>query len=82
MSFFTAYLDEIKDRKTQGLSPKPIEDSELALEVIAKIKDVKNEYNEYREQSLEYFIYNTLPGTTNAAGVKAEFLKEIILGNC
>ena len=82
MSFFTAYLDEIKDRKTQGLSPKPIEDSELALEVIAQIKDVKNEYNEYREQSLEYFIYNTLPGTTNAAGVKAEFLKEIILGNC
>ena len=79
MSFFTAYLDEIKDRKTQGLSPKPIEDSELALEVIAQIKDVKNEY---REQSLEYFIYNTLPGTTNAAGVKAEFLKEIILGNC
>ena len=79
MSFFTAYLDEIKDRKTQGLSPKPIEDRELALEVIAQIKDVKNEY---REQSLEYFIYNTLPGTTNAAGVKAEFLKEIILGNC
>ena len=79
MSFFTAYLDEIKDRKTQGLSPKPIEDSELALEVIAQIKDVKTEY---REQSLEYFIYNTLPGTTNAAGVKAEFLKEIILGNC
>ena len=79
MSFFTAYLDEIKDRKTQGLSPKPIEDSELALEVIAQIKDVKNEH---REQSLEYFIYNTLPGTTNAAGVKAEFLKEIILGNC
>ena len=78
MSFFTAYLDEIKDRKTQGLSPKPIEDSELALEVIAQIKDVKNEH---REQSLEYFIYNTLPGTTNAAGVKAEFLKEIILGN-
>ena len=71
MSFFTAYLDEIKDRKTQGLSPKPIEDSELALEVIAQIKDVKNEH---REQSLEYFIYNTLPGTTNAAGVKAEFL--------
>ena len=79
MSFFTAYLDEIKDRKTQVLSPKPIEDSELALEVIAQIKDVKNEH---REQSLEYLIYNTLPGTTNAAGVKAEFLKEIILGNC
>ncbi|MEA3404110.1 MAG: bifunctional aconitate hydratase 2/2-methylisocitrate dehydratase, partial [Pseudomonadota bacterium] len=27
-----------------------------------------------------FFIYNTLPGTTPAAGVKAQFLKEIILG--
>ena len=26
------------------------------------------------------FIYGTLPGTTSAAGVKAKFLKEIILG--
>ncbi|MNH98816.1 Aconitate hydratase 2 [compost metagenome] len=26
------------------------------------------------------FIYNTLPGTTPAAGVKAQFLKEIVLG--
>ena len=77
MSFFTAYLDEIKDRKEQGLSPKPIEDSELGLEIIAQIKDVTNEH---REKSLEYFIFNTLPGTTNAAGVKAEFLKEIIVG--
>ena len=27
-----------------------------------------------------FFIYNVLPGTTSAAGVKAAFLKEIILG--
>jgi aconitate hydratase 2/2-methylisocitrate dehydratase len=29
---------------------------------------------------LNFFIYNVLPGTTSAATVKAEFLKEIILG--
>ncbi|MEM6768084.1 MAG: bifunctional aconitate hydratase 2/2-methylisocitrate dehydratase, partial [Bacteroidota bacterium] len=34
----------------------------------------------HREDSLHFFIYNVLPGTTSAAGVKAEFLKEIILG--
>ena len=78
MSFFTAYLDEIKDRKEQGLSPKPIEDSELGLEIIAQIKDLNNEY---RKDSLDFLIYNTLPGTTSAAGEKANFLKEIILGD-
>ena len=31
-------------------------------------------------QSLDFFIFNTLPGTTAAAGEKAKFLKEIILG--
>ncbi|MEM9681406.1 MAG: aconitase family protein, partial [Bacteroidota bacterium] len=31
---------------------------------------------------LHFFIYNVLPGTTSAAGLKAEFLKEIILGTC
>ena len=33
------------------------------------------------KDSLKFFIYNTLPGTTSAAGEKAQFLKEIILGN-
>ncbi|MEM7110154.1 MAG: bifunctional aconitate hydratase 2/2-methylisocitrate dehydratase, partial [Bacteroidota bacterium] len=32
------------------------------------------------KDSLDFFIYNVLPGTTNAAAVKAKFLKEIILG--
>ena len=41
MSFFTAYLDEIKDRKTQGLSPKPIEDSELALDTTRHVDACK-----------------------------------------
>ena len=34
MSFFTAYLNEIKTRKEQKLSAKPIETSELMKEII------------------------------------------------
>ncbi|MEJ8476413.1 bifunctional aconitate hydratase 2/2-methylisocitrate dehydratase [Roseibium algae] len=77
MSLYTDYLDEIETRKAQGLHPKPIEDGALVNEMVSQIKDLKNEH---REDSLKYFIYNTLPGTTSAAGVKADFLKEIILG--
>ncbi len=77
MSFYTDYLSEIEDRKSQGLSPKPIEGGALLGEIIEQIKDAGHEH---REDSLKYFIYNTLPGTTGAAGVKAKFLKEIILG--
>ncbi|MGQ3206086.1 MAG: bifunctional aconitate hydratase 2/2-methylisocitrate dehydratase, partial [Sphingopyxis sp.] len=36
--------------------------------------------SEYRTDALKFFIYNSLPGTTSAAGVKAAFLKQIILG--
>ncbi|MEP3629286.1 MAG: bifunctional aconitate hydratase 2/2-methylisocitrate dehydratase [Hyphomicrobiales bacterium] len=78
MSLYSAYLDEIETREIQGLNPKPIEDSALVDELIAQIKDTKHEH---REDSLNFFIYNTLPGTTSAAGAKARFLKEIILGN-
>ncbi|MBD0402111.1 bifunctional aconitate hydratase 2/2-methylisocitrate dehydratase [Flammeovirga sp. EKP202] len=77
MSRYNEYLKEIEERKAQGLHPKPIDDAELLSEVIEQIKDTGNEY---REDSLNFFIYNTLPGTTSAAGVKAKFLKEIILG--
>ena len=77
MSLYTDYLTEIENRKDQGLHPKPIEDSALVSELIVQIKDSKSKY---REGSLNFFIYNTLPGTTSAAGVKAQFLKEIILG--
>ncbi|WP_346906492.1 bifunctional aconitate hydratase 2/2-methylisocitrate dehydratase [uncultured Roseibium sp.] len=77
MSLYTDYLNEIESRKGQGLHPKPIDDGALLSEIIAQIKDPANEH---RKASLEFFIYNTLPGTTNAAGVKAKFLKEIILG--
>jgi len=77
MSQFTAYLEEIEARKTQDLHPKPVDGAELTQELISQIKDSGNEH---RAQSLDFLIYNTLPGTTDAAGVKAEFLKEIILG--
>ncbi len=78
MSLYTDYLNEIETRKGQGLNPKPIEDGALVAEIISQIKDLENEH---RAQSLEFFIYNTLPGTTSAAGEKAKFLKEIILGS-
>ncbi len=77
MSFYSQYLKEIDERKVQGLSPKPIDSSDLLSEIISQIKDLENEH---RKDSLNLFIYNTLPGTTSAAGVKARFLKEIILG--
>ena len=77
MSIYKDYLKEIEERKSQGLHPKPIDGAELLSKIIEQIKDVDNEY---REESLNFFIYNVLPGTTSAAGVKAKFLKEIILG--
>ncbi len=77
MSLYTDYLNEIEERKSQDLHPKPIEDSALLSEIISQIKDVNNEH---REESVKFFIYNTIPGTTSAAGEKAKFLKEIILG--
>ncbi|MAJ32792.1 MAG: bifunctional aconitate hydratase 2/2-methylisocitrate dehydratase [Flavobacteriaceae bacterium] len=77
MSRYTEYLEEIEKRKSQGLHPKPIDEAILLSEVIGQIKDVTNEY---RKDSLNFFIYNVLPGTTSAAAVKAQFLKEIVLG--
>ena len=79
MNRYKEYLNEIKTRKTQGLNPKPIDNIDLILEIIQQIKD-KN--NEFRKDSLNFFIYNTLPGTTSAARGKARFLKEIVLGEC
>ncbi|MDO6597740.1 bifunctional aconitate hydratase 2/2-methylisocitrate dehydratase [Oceanihabitans sp. 2_MG-2023] len=77
MNTYKDYLKEIEDRKELGLHPKPIDGAELLSEIIAQIKDVDNKY---REESLNFFIYNVLPGTTSAASVKAKFLKEIVLG--
>ncbi|WP_312192605.1 aconitase family protein, partial [Sphingobacterium sp.] len=77
MSIYNDYVQEVVEREGQGLHPKPIDGAELLSEVIAQIKDLDNAN---RAESLRLFIYNTLPGTTPAAGVKAQFLKEIILG--
>ena len=77
MSLYTDYLAEIEERKTQDLHPKPIDGADLLAEIIAQIKDPAHEH---RESSLQFFIYNTLPGTTSAAGEKAKFLEDIILG--
>ena len=76
-NLYKEYLKEIEERKTQGLHPKPIDGAELLSEIITQIKDINNAD---REESLKFFIYNTVPGTTPAAAMKAEFLKEIILG--
>ena len=78
MNTYKDYITEIEERKAQGLSPKPIDGAELLTEIIAQIKDPGNEH---RKSSVDFFIFNTLPGTTSAAREKAEFLKEIILGN-
>ena len=77
MSRYSEYRVEIEERKKQVLDPKPIDDAELLSEVITQIKDA---HHEHRKDSLNFFIYNVLPGTTSAAAVKAVFLKEIILG--
>ena len=77
MDTYTDYLKEIEERKGQGLHPLPIDGEALLAEIIEQIKDSANEH---RKDSLNFFIYNTLPGTTSAAGVKAAFLKEIIVG--
>ncbi|CAD0184993.1 Aconitate hydratase 2 [Ruegeria sp. THAF57] len=77
MSLYDEYLAEIENRKEQGLNPKPIDDAALLNEVIAHIQDTASGH---RADCLQFFIYNTLPGTTSAAGEKARFLKAIILG--
>jgi len=77
MKTYSDYLQEIEERKSQGLHPKPIDGAELLSEIIAQIKDLKNVN---REDSLKFFIYNVVPGTTPAANLKAKFLKEIVLG--
>ena len=77
MNTYKDYIKEIEERKGLGLHPKPIDGAELLSAIIEQIKDLGNEF---RDDSLNFFIYNVLPGTTSAAGVKAKFLKEIIIG--
>ena len=78
MNLYNEYIKEIEERKGQGLHPKPIDSAELLSEIIEQIKEAESSN---RKDCLNFFIYNTLPGTTSAAGKKAYFLKDIILGN-
>ena len=39
MNLYEEYLNEIKTREKQGLSAKPIDDGDLAAEIIAHVKD-------------------------------------------
>ena len=77
MNAYEDYLKEIEERKKQDLHPKPIDDAGLLSVIIDQIKDSGHAH---REDSLKFFTYNVLPGTTSAAGEKAKFLKEIVLG--
>lgn len=77
MNIYNDYLQEIDERKGQRLNPKPIDGADLLSVIIAQIKDLDSTD---REESLQFFIYNVVPGTTPAAAEKALFLKEIILG--
>lgn len=77
MNIYNDYIKEIEERKIQGLHPKPIDGAELLSEIISQIKDLENAN---RVDSLNFFIYNVVPGTTPAANLKANFLKEIVLG--
>ena len=51
MSLYTEYLQEIADRKADGLHPKPIDSAELLTEIVAQIKDADNEH---RADSLRF----------------------------
>ena len=43
MSTYNNYINEIQERKLEGLNPKPIESSDLLSEIIAQIKDVNHQ---------------------------------------
>ena len=77
MTLYDTYVAEIAARAKRGLQPKPIDDGALTAELITHITDAGSAHS---KDCLNYLIYNTLPGTTSAAGVKAGFLKDIILG--
>ena len=76
LKLYEAYLKEIIDRSKIELGPKPIDKADLVVEIIDIILGPKSSN---RDNALKDFIYNTLPGTTDAASVKAKFLKNLIL---
>ena len=77
MSLYDDYLNEIKDRKAHGLHPKPIDGADLLTEIVAHMADPDSAH---RTDCLDFFVFNVLPGTTSAAGLKAAVLKDVITG--
>ena len=57
MNMYNDYLNEIEERKGQGLHPKPIDGAELLSEIITQIKDTAHAD---RAESLKFFIYNVV----------------------
>ena len=53
MSLYLEYIEEIEDRKAQGLHPKPIDSGKLTAEIITQIKDLDNKH---RSKSLDFLI--------------------------
>ena len=76
MNPFEEYLEEIESRSDLGLKAKPIEDDKLINSIIEIILD---DENENRSLAINFLIYNTVPGTTNAAKAKSDFLSKIII---
>ena len=72
MSAYSNYQLEILKRKEFGLSPKPIESSEILNEII---KDIKRNGSSTTKESLNHLIFNTLPGTTPQQKLKLSFSK-------
>lgn len=59
MNMYSAYLEEIERRKKQDLKPKPIDDGPMVEQLISQIIDIDNPF---RKESLDFFIYNIIPG--------------------
>jgi aconitate hydratase 2/2-methylisocitrate dehydratase len=77
MSLYDEYLSEIADRELHGLHPKPIDGADLLAEVVGHMEDSNSEH---RPDCRDFFVFNVLPGTTSAAGLKAKVLKDVVLG--
>jgi len=77
MNKYEEYKIEILERKESGLHPKPIDDDILLNEIIEVIND--SDHIDY-QSSIDLLLHNVIPGTTKAAFTKAQFLKDIIMG--
>ncbi|MGB1631053.1 MAG: bifunctional aconitate hydratase 2/2-methylisocitrate dehydratase, partial [Acidimicrobiales bacterium] len=77
MTLYDEYLSESADRALHGLHPKPVDGADLLAEIVGHMEDADSEH---RADCLDFFVFNVLPGTTSAAGLKATVLKDVILG--